>query len=169
MKTLVAYFSASGVTQRLASALAEAAGADLFEIVPEKPYTEADLKYMNPLARCNKEKLGRKDVAVAGSIENFDQYDVVLLGFPIWYGGAPNVIHTFAKGYDWKGKRIGIFATSGGSGIGKTAAKLQPYVEGAEIADAQVNLPLDEEALKAWAEKIIASSIENLEKWAETI
>ena len=116
MKTLVAYFSASGVTQRLASALAEAAGADLFEIVPEKPYTEADLKYMNPLARCNKEILGRKDVAVAGSIENFDQYDVVLLGFPIWYGGAPNVIHTFAKGYDWgqmagslrEGKRIQV-------------------------------------------------------------
>ena len=154
MKSLVAYFSASGITQRLASALAEAAGADLFEIVPEKPYTETDLKYMNPLARCNKEKFGKKDVPVAGSIENFDQYDVVLLGFPIWYGGAPNVINTFAKGYDWKGKRIGIFATSGGSGIGKTAAKLQPCVEGAEIADAQVNLPLDEEALKAWAETI---------------
>ena len=169
MKSLVAYFSASGITQRLASALAEAAGADLIEIVPEKPYTEADLKYMNPLARCNKEKFGRKDVPVAGSIENFAQYDVVLLGFPIWYGGAPAVVNTFAKGYDWKGKRIGIFATSGGSGIGKTAAKLQPYVEGAEITDAQVNLPLDEGSLKAWAEKIIASSIENLEKWAETI
>ena len=154
MKSLVAYFSASGITQRLASALAEAAGADLFEIVPEKPYTETDLKYMNPLARCNKEKFGKKDVPVAGSIENFDQYDVVLLGFPIWYGGAPNVINTFAKGYDWQGKRIGIFATSGGSGIGRTAAKLQPFVKGAEIADAQVNLPLDEEALKAWKETI---------------
>ena len=154
MKTLVAYFSASGVTRRQAEVLAEATGADLFEIVPEKPYTEADLKYMNPLARCNKEKLGRKDVPVAASIENFDQYDVVLLGFPIWYGGAPNVINTFAKGYDWKGKRIGIFATSGGSGIGRTAAKLQPFVKGAEIADAQVNLPLDEEALKAWKETI---------------
>ena len=169
MKTLVAYFSASGVTQKLAEALAKATGADLFAIVPEKPYTEADLKYMNPLARCNKEKLGRKDVPIAGSIENFDQYDVVLLGFPIWYAGAPNVINTFAKSYDWKGKRIGIFATSGGSGIGKTAAKLQPFVEGAEITDAQVNLPLDKDSLKAWAEKIIASSIENLEKWAETI
>jgi len=154
MKTLVAYFSASGITRRQAEVLAEAAGADLFEIVPEKPYTEADLKYMNPLARCNKEKLGRKDVPVAASIENFDQYDVVLLGFPIWYGGAPNVINTFAKGYDWQGKRIGIFATSGGSGIGRTAAKLQPFVKGAEIADAQVNLPLDEEALKAWKETI---------------
>lgn len=154
MKTLVAYFSASGVTRRQAEVLAEATGADLFEIVPEKPYTEADLKYMNPLARCNKEKLGRKDVPVAATIEDFDQYDVVLLGFPIWYGSAPNVINTFAKGYDWKGKRIGIFATSGGSGIGRTAAKLQPFVKGAEIADAQVNLPLDEEALKAWKETI---------------
>ena len=154
MKTLVAYFSASGVTRRQAEVLAEATGADLFEIVPEKPYTEADLKYMNPLARCNKEKLGRKDVPVAATIENFDQYDVVLLGFPIWYGGAPNVINTFAKGYDWQVKRIGIFATSGGSGIGRTAAKLQPFVKGAEIADAQVNLPLDEESLKAWKETI---------------
>lgn len=154
MKTLVAYFSASGVTRRQAEVLAEVTGADLFEIVPKKPYTEADLKYMNPLARCNKEKMGRKDVPVAATIENFDQYDVVLLGFPIWYGGAPNVINTFAKGYDWKGKRIGIFATSGGSGIGRTAAKLQPFVKGSEIADAQVNLPLDEEALKAWAETI---------------
>ncbi len=169
MKPLVTYFSASGITAEAARALAQATGADLFEIVPEKPYSEADVNWKNPLARCNKEKLGKKNVPVAGSIEDFNQYDVVLLGFPIWYGGAPNVINTFAKGYDWKGKKIGIFATSGGSGIGKTAAKLQPYVEGAEIVDAQVNLPLDEDSLKAWADKILAASFENLEKWAETV
>lgn len=169
MKALVAYFSASGVTQRQARALAEATGADLFEIVPEIPYTEADVNWKNPLARCNKEKLGKKDVPVAGSIDNFEQYDVVFIGFPIWYGTAPNIVNTFAKGYDWKGKKIGIFATSGGSGIGKTAAKLQPYVEGAEIVDAQVNLPLDMGSLKTWAEKIFAASFENLEKWAETV
>ena len=149
--------------------MAQATGADLFEIVPEKPYSETDVNWKNPLARCNKEKLGKKDVPVAGSIENFNQYDVVFIGFPIWYGTAPNVVNTFAKGYDWKGKKIGIFATSGGSGIGKTAAKLQPYVVGAEIVDAQVNLPLDEESLKVWADKILAANFENLEKWAEMV
>ena len=154
MKTLVTYFSASGITAEAARALAKATGADLFEIVPEKPYSEADINWKNPLARCNKEKFGKKDVPVTGSIEDFNQYDVVFIGFPIWYGTAPNVVNTFAKGYDWKGKKIGIFATSGGSGIGKTAAKLQPFVEGAEIVDAQVNLPLDAGSLKEWAEKI---------------
>lgn len=155
MKALVTYFSVSGITAKVAEALVKATGADLFEIVPEKPYTEADVNWKNPLARCNKEKMGRKDVPVSGSIADFDQYDVVFIGFPIWYGAAPNVVNTFAKGYDWKGKKIGIFATSGGSGIGRTAAKLQPYVEGAEIVDAQVNLGLDEGSLKAWADQVM--------------
>ena len=154
MKVLVAYFSVSGITEHAAKELAKAVGAELFEIRPQKPYSEADVNWKNPLARCNKEKFGRKDVPVAESIDGFDRYDVVLIGFPIWYGAAPNVVNSFAKGYDWKGKQIGIFATSGGSGIGKTAARLQPYVEGAEIVDAQVNLPLDAGSLKEWADKI---------------
>ena len=154
MRTLVIYFSVSGNTAEVARALAQVTDADLFEIVPERPYTAADVNWKNPLARCNKEKFGRKDVPVAESIDGFDRYDVVLIGFPIWYGAAPNVVNSFAKGYDWKGKQIGIFATSGGSGIGKTAARLQPYVEGAEIVDAQVNLPLDAGSLKEWADKI---------------
>lgn len=154
MKALVTYFSASGVTAETAKALAKAIDADLFEIVPEKPYTEAEINWKNPLSRCNKEKIGKKDVPVAGTIENFEQYDVVFIGFPIWYAAAPNVVYTFAKGYDWTGKRIGLFATSGGSGIGKTASKLQPYVKGAEIVDGQANMPLDEASLKAWAETI---------------
>ena len=167
MNTLVVYFSASGTTARVAEALAKASGADLFEIRPEKPYSNADLNWKNPLARCNKEKLGKKDVPVAGSIENFENYDIVFLGFPIWYGCAPNVVNTFAKAYDWTGKKVGIFATSGGSGIGKTAVKLKPYMEGAEIIDAQVNLK--DEDLKAWAEKIIATGFNHLEAWAEEI
>ena len=154
MNMLVVYFSAEGTTAKVAKAFSERMKADLFEIVPEKPYSAADIKWTNPLARCNKEKFGRKDVPVAESIDGFDRYDVVLIGFPIWYGAAPNVVNSFAKGYDWKGKQIGIFATSGGSGIGKTAARLQPYVEGAEIVDAQVNLPLDAGSLKEWADKI---------------
>lgn len=154
MKALVTYFSASNTTARLAKALADAIGADLFEIRPEELYTDADLNWRNPMARCNKEKIGRKDVPVAGGIDDFAQYDTVFIGFPIWYGTAPNVVNTFAKGYDWQGKKVGIFATSGGSGIGKTAAKLQPYVKGAVITDAKVNLPSDAESLKAWAESI---------------
>ena len=138
MKTLVAYFSAeTGKTRGIAEELAKRYGADLYEIVPEEPYTAADLKWTNPLARCNREKLGRKDVPVSGSIENWAEYDTVYLGFPIWYYAAPNVVNTFCKGYDWSGKKIHIFATSGSSGIGKTAEKLEPYVKGGEIADAR--------------------------------
>ncbi len=137
-KTLVAYFSAEGNTAKVAKELAASLGAELYEIVPEKPYTAADIKWTNPLARCNKEKFGNKDVPVAGKVDSFADYDTVLLGFPIWYGAAPNVVNTFCKGYDWTGKKVLAFATSGGSGIGKTAEKLQPYVEGAQSVDAKL-------------------------------
>ena len=139
MSTLVAYFSAeAGTTAKVAKDLAKKIGADLFEIKPEIPYSKADLRYMNPLARCNREKFGNKDVSVAGRIENLSQYDTVYIGFPIWYGAAPNVVNTFCKGYDWKGITIHAFATSGGSGIGKTAEKLEPYVKGAVSVDAKL-------------------------------
>ena len=139
MSTLVAYFSAeSGRTARVAKELAERLGADLFEIRPEKPYSSADLKWTNPLARCNREKLGRKDVPVSGKIEDLSRYDTVYLGFPIWYGCAPNVVNTFCKGYDWSGVTVHAFATSGGSGIGKTAEKLAPFVKGAASIDARL-------------------------------
>ena len=138
MKTLTAYFSASGVTAKAAKAVAEAAGANLFEIKPEIPYSSADLNWMNPLSRCNREKLGKKDVPVAGTVERMDEYDMIYLGFPIWYGGAPNVINTFLKGYNLSGKKIAVFATSGGSGIGKTAEKLQPYLSGAAVIGAKL-------------------------------
>ncbi len=131
MKKLVAYFSAQGTTAQVAKDLAEHLGADLFEIRPLHPYTAADLRYTNPLARCNKEKFGKKDVPVAGMVEHFADYDEVFLGFPIWYGAAPNVVNTFCKAYDWSGKKVYAFATSGGSGIGKTAEKLKPFLAGA--------------------------------------
>ena len=138
MKTIVIYFSAeTGKTRKIAEELSHSIGADLFEIRPEQPYSASDLKWMNPLARCNKEKLGKKDVPVISRIENWGDYDTVYLGFPIWYYAAPNVVNTFCKGYDWNGKTLHIFATSGSSGIGKTAEKLGPYVTGAKIADAK--------------------------------
>ncbi|MBQ5990068.1 MAG: flavodoxin [Oscillospiraceae bacterium] len=137
MKSIVIYFSTeTGKTRKVAEEFSKSKGADLFEIVPEIPYSAADIKWTNPLARCNKEKIGKKDVPVKGKIENWDEYDTVYLGFPIWYAGAPNVVNTFCKGYSWAGKNLHIFATSGGSGIGKTAEKLEPYVSGAKIAGA---------------------------------
>ena len=152
-KKLVAYFSASGVTAKLAKKLAEAIDADLFEIKPVEPYSEADQNWKNPLARCNKEKIGKKDVPVSGSVENMDEYDTVYLGFPSWYWAAPNVVNTFVKQYDFSHKKVVLFATSGGSDMGKTAEKLQPYLGNeAEIVDAKVmNENPSLEALKAWA------------------
>ena len=138
MKTLVAYFSAGGTTAQVAKDLAAQKEADLFEIRPEKPYSAADLKWTNPVARCNREKFGKKDVPVAGTIDSFADYDTVYIGFPIWYGCAPNVVNTFCKGYDWTGKTVHAFATSGGSGIGKTAEKLEPYVKEARSLDAKL-------------------------------
>jgi flavodoxin len=151
MKTLVAYFSAEGTTARLAKELAGAACADIFEIRPVEPYTAADIKWTNPLARCNREKLGGKFVPAKGKAENFADYDAVMLGFPIWYYGAPNIINTFCRDYDWTGKKVYIFATSGGSGIGKTAEKLAPYLKGAQIMDARVVRSAGE--LKDWTAK----------------
>lgn len=148
MKALTVYFSASGTTAEIAHAVAEAAGADIFEIRPAQPYSSADLNWMNPLARCNREKLGKKDVPVVGSVENMAEYDTLYIGFPVWYGCAPNVVNTFLKAYDLSGKKIYVFATSGGSGIGKSEEKLVPYVPGAEIVDARLLHSPDE--AKSW-------------------
>lgn len=147
MKSLITYFSAQGTTKKIAEAVAEECGIDVFEITPVEPYSNADIKWTNPLSRCNKEKLGNKDVPVSGKIENFDDYDTVLIGFPIWYGCAPNVVNTFCKGYDFTGKKVIAFATSGGSPIGKTAEKLAEYVNGASEVTAV--LIHNEDELKA--------------------
>ena len=153
MKALVAYFSAeSGRTANVAKSLAAEIGADLFEIKPEKPYTSSDLNYMNPLARCNREHITKKQVPVSGKVENFAEYDTVLIGFPIWYGCAPNVVNTFCKEYDFTGKKVAAFATSGGSGIGKTAEKLKPYVTGADVIDAKLMNDVDRDTLKRWVD-----------------
>ena len=94
------------MTRALSRSMAKAADADLFEIVPVEPYTEADLKWTNPLARCNKEKLGRKAVPISSRVENWDEYELVLIGFPVWYYAAPNIIETFVKAYDFSGKKV---------------------------------------------------------------
>lgn len=156
-KTLVAFFSAeSGSTKALAETLAAVTGADVFEIVPKKPYSKSDLNYSNPLARCNREQIAKRDVPIAGTVANMADYDTVLIGFPIWYYNAPMIIKTFVQQYDLAGKKLGLFATSGGSDIGKTAEKLAPYLkDGATIAGAQVFASgATEDTLKAWVESL---------------
>ena len=153
-RVLVAYFSASKgrITEKLAKDFADEIGADLFEMKPVQPYSESDLKWMNPMARCNREKIGNKDVPVEGSIDDISKYDYVFIGFPIWYGSAPNVVNTFCQGYDWTGISVNVFATSGGSGIGKTADKLRPYVYGASEVNAELfKNPAD---MLVWAKAI---------------
>ena len=148
MKTLVIYFSAQGTTAKIAKELAASINADLFEIKPEIPYTPADIRWVNPLARCNREKFGKKDVPVSGKLENLSDYDAVLIGFPIWYGCAPNIVNTFCKDYDWSGIKVYAFATSISSGIGKTAEKLAPYLKGA--ASVEAKLVRNAEEVKDW-------------------
>ena len=148
MKTLTAYFSAEGRTAKAAALVAKETESELFEIKPVEPYSESDINWKNPLARCNREKIGKKDVAIESAVVDFAAYDVIFLGFPIWYYGAPNIVQTFCKTYDWSGKKLCIFATSGGSEIGRTAEKLSPYIEGAKIIGAKVLK--NTEGLKAW-------------------
>ena len=120
-------------------------------------YTTSDINWKNPLARCNKEKIGKKDIPIRNKLTGFEDFDTVFLGFPIWYYGAPNIIQSFVKEYDWTGKKVALFATSGGSAIGKTAEKLQPFFNGkGEIADARLFTgSVTKEDLKEWAESIL--------------
>lgn len=128
-KKLVAYFSANGVTERVAKRLAEAAEADLYEIKPEVPYTNADLNWNDKKSRSSVEMnnpLSRP--AIATNVENMEQYDTVFVGFPIWWYVAPTIINTFLESYDFAGKNIVLFATSGGSGLGNSQKMLEVSV-----------------------------------------
>lgn len=139
-KKLVAYFSASGVTAKVAKKLAEAAGADLYEIKPAVPYTSADLNWNDKQSRSSVEMGDRSSrPAIADSDANIAAYDVVYVGFPIWWYVAPTIVNTFLESYDFTGKKIVLFATSGGSGFGKAAQGLQPSAPKATIVEGKVN------------------------------
>ena len=155
-KSLVAYFSASGVTARAAKTLAEAAKADLFEIKPETPYTNADLNWQDKNSRSSVEMRDASSrPAVAGSVENMSEYDVIFLGFPIWWYVAPHIINTFLEGYDMSGKKIILFATSGGSGFGKSVAGLQDSCPGATVMEGMLlNGNPDAKAVKSWVDSL---------------
>ena len=125
-KTLVAYFSASGVTARAAKEIADAVGADLYEIRPAEPYTDADLNWMDKKSRSTLEmKDGASRPAIAGKAEGIQEAEYVLVGFPIWWYQAPRIIQTFLESYDLSGKTVIPFCTSGGSGLGKTVEILK--------------------------------------------
>jgi len=138
-KKLVAYFSASGVTAKVAKTLSEAIGADLYEIEPEVVYTKADLDWTNKKSRSS---IDMNDPAfrpaIVGNCDNMDDYDTVFVGFPIWWYIAPTIINTFLESYDITSKTIIPFATSGSSGMGKTNEKLMPSCKGAKLLDGKV-------------------------------
>ncbi len=155
-RKLVAYFSASGVTATVAENLAEACGADIHAILPKKRYSEADLNWRNENSR---RSIEMKNQASRPEIEylrdDMADYDTIFLGFPIWWYVAPTIINTFLESYDMTGKTIILFATSGGSGMGKTPQKLQPSCPGTKLVEGKVlpqDITLDE--LSAWVSEL---------------
>lgn len=133
-KELVAYFSASGITRNVAKMVAEAAGADLYEITPKEAYTKADLNWMDKKSRSSVEMTDKKiRPEITDTDAKISEYDEIFLGFPIWWYVAPTIINTFLEKYDFTGKKIVLFATSGGSGFGNTVKELQPSAPGAQF------------------------------------
>lgn len=156
-KALVAYFSASGVTAKAAKALAEAAEADLYEIKPEIPYTQADLNWMDKRSRSSVEMNNQAfRPALANRNAKIKEYDMVFLGFPIWWYVAPTIINTFLESYDFSGKTIVLFATSGGSGFGKTADALRGSVASDTrlVEGRMLNGCLSETELRSWVKTL---------------
>lgn len=138
-RTLVAYFSASGVTAKVAENLAEIIGADIFCIEPEIPYTKSDLNWTNKKSRSSVEMNDPTSrPPIKDKRDNMNDYDTVFVGFPIWWYVAPTIINTFLESYDFSGKTIIPFATSGGSGMGKTNEKLLPSCPGARLIESKV-------------------------------
>ena len=156
-KRLVAYFSASGVTAKVAKLLAEAAGADEYEIRPAIPYTEADLKWMDQKSRSTLEMNDKNSrPAITDRNARVEEYDVIFLGFPIWWYMAPTIINTFLEAYDFSGKTIVLFATSGGSEFGNTILGLQKSVDASVkiIEGKLLNGRQTKEDLKTWVESL---------------
>ena len=156
-KILVACFSASGVTKRVGEEIARIAGGDFFEIVPKEIYTSDDLNWMNKQSRST---LEMNDLAsrpeIANAVTDMDSYDVIIVGFPIWWGVAPRIIETFLEGYDMSGKVIAPFCTSGGSGVGRSDTALHKNVNGNVkwIKGRQINRP-NENEIKKWLDEVL--------------
>lgn len=152
-KALVAYFSASGVTAKLAERLADGIGADLFEIRPETPYTDADLNWRNSKSRSSVEMNDRScRPAISSRVDDMTQYDVVFVGFPVWWYREPSIIDTFMESYDFSGKTVVPFATSGMSAIGDSGKNMQKLANDAKVVSGKrFENSVSTEELKGWA------------------
>lgn len=155
-KTLVAYFSASGVTERVARTLASAIDADLYQIEPQKPYTAADLNWNDRASRSSVEMNDEHcRPEIANSVAHMDAYDTVFVGFPVWWYVEPRIIDTFLEVYDFSGKTIVPFATSGGSGLGKAPQRMQQIATGSTVtAGKLLNGRPSADSLRSWAESL---------------
>lgn len=154
-KSLVTYFSATGITKAAAEKLAEAANADLFEITPEKPYTPADLDWKNKQSRSSLEMSDKSSrPAISGKVENMAQYDTVYVGFPIWWYIAPTIVNTFVEQYELSGKTVIPFFTSGGSEAGETLQYLKPSAPDAKWLEPKNMNGLASAEIKAWVDSL---------------
>ena len=156
-KTLVAFFSASGVTKKVAENLAKAAGADLFEIVPKQIYTSADLNWMDKKSRSSVEMNDRNcRPEIATAVDDMEQYDTVFVGFPVWWYREPSIIDTFMEAYDFTGKKVIPFCTSGGSGLGDSGRNMQALASGAKVLEGKrLSSGVSESELGDWISQII--------------
>lgn len=155
-KVLVAYFSATGTTKGVAEHIANGLNADIYEIVPEDPYTDADLNYNDNNSRTTIEMNDpNARPAISGSVENMEQYDIIFVGYTIWWGEAPRIVSTFMESYDFSGKTIVPFCTSGGSGIGSSASNLERLTSGATWLDGRrLNGSDSQDTVMEWVNSI---------------
>ena len=154
-KKLVAYFSASGTTKKTAELLAEAAGADLYEITPKVAYTKADLNWMDKKSRSSVEMNDKKfRPEIEDKDANIAEYDEIILGFPIWWYVAPTIVNTFLEKFDFSGKKVVLFATSGGSGFGNTVKELQPSAPNSEIVEGKLLNRATKQEIADWIKEI---------------
>jgi len=158
-KVLVAYFSATGTTEAVAKSIAEATGGDFFEIEPVKEYSSADLNWNDKKSRSTLEMNDKKSrPEISSKVEDIAKYDVVFLGYPIWWYTAPRIINTFLEQYDFSGKRIVLFATSGGSGFENSITDLQPSAPNATIEEGEIlNGNPSVQKVKEWTDKILSA------------
>ncbi len=154
-KKLVAYFSASGTTKKVAEMVADAAQADLYEITPKEAYTSADLNWMDKKSRSSVEMSDKKiRPEIAGEDAKIENYDEIFIGFPIWWYVAPTIINTFLEKYDFAGKKIILFATSGGSGFGNTVKELQPSAPDATFIEGKLLNNTNKQEIENWVKTL---------------
>lgn len=151
-KTLVAFYSASGITKQIAKQIAKSANADIFEIIPKIPYTEADLDGWDENSRSTREARNRASrPEIENKVGDMSQYDTLFIGFPIWWFLAPTIIRTFLESYDLSGKKIILFGTSGGSGMGKSMDDLKLSAPNSEfLGQKLLNPPVSQDVVDSW-------------------